>query len=440
MAARLEAEPATVAPSGPLPATVAGGGLGPRAATPVAAIADGPDRATRSGPSPGALDLGEPRSDGGSGLEHALARLERVAESATGAVADANAAAARLREALDTLPEGVIVCDEDGRARHRNARATTLLGDRTADVLVAGAIEELLADAAGGQPAERTLELYGPPRRTLRITAAPIHDGWRSLGTIAVLYDLTKQKQLESVRRDFVANVSHELRTPVSALGLLAETLASERDPGVVSRLAERIQTESFRVSRIIDDLLDLSRIDAEEARTREPVEVSLVIAEATERARAAAEAAGVEIVMNEPSPPVSVVGDRRQLVSALNNLLENAVKYSDAGATVWVSASSEAHHVDIVVRDEGIGIPARDLERIFERFYRVDPGRSRATGGTGLGLAIVRGVASNHGGRVWAESREGEGSTFTLRLPTGGPPPGEAPTQKVSADDSGAP
>jgi two-component system sensor histidine kinase SenX3 len=216
-----------------------------------------------------------------------------------------------------------------------------------------------------------------------------------------------------------VANVSHELKTPMGALGLLAETLVAETDASVAQRLASRIHTEAFRVSRIIDDLLDLSRIESEEAPPREPVLVNLLMAEAVERMRAAAEQRDVKIEMAEPTPPMAVLGDRRQLVSALYNLLENAVKFSYDGSTVTFTGTVGDGEVTLEVEDHGVGIPARDLDRVFERFYRVDQGRSRTTGGTGLGLSIVRHVAANHQARIEVESREGEGSTFRLILPT---------------------
>jgi two-component system sensor histidine kinase SenX3 len=209
----------------------------------------------------------------------------------------------------------------------------------------------------------------------------------------------------------------------VGSLGLLAETLAGEDDPEIVDRLAWRIQAEAQRVARIMDDLLDLTRIESEETPTREPVPVHLMVAQAVERVRPIAEQRGIRIRIGEPPHSLSVLGDRRQLVSALYNLLENAVKYSERGSAVEVGGRTDGHWVELRVRDHGMGIPAHDLERIFERFYRVGRGRGReagGAGGTGLGLAIVRHVASNHGGEVRVESHEGEGSTFTLRLPTG--------------------
>jgi len=310
------------------------------------------------------------------------------------------------------------VCDETGEVVFRNTRAVGLMGGRHGDALAAQAVVDLLSSAWQQGAAERTLDLYGPPRRTLAMRTQLIDDGRRSLGVIAIIDDISERRRLEEIRRDFVANVSHELKTPMGALGLLAETLVSETDPAVAQRLAGRIHSEAFRVSRIIDDLLDLSRIESEEAPPREPVLVNLAIAEAVERVRSAADQRHVKIEVHEPSPPVALLAERRQLVSALYNLVENAVKFSYDGGTVQVRGTAVGNEVVIEVEDHGVGIPARELERIFERFYRVDHGRSRQTGGTGLGLAIVRHVAANHHGRVEVDSREGEGSTFRLVLP----------------------
>jgi two-component system sensor histidine kinase SenX3 len=204
----------------------------------------------------------------------------------------------------------------------------------------------------------------------------------------------------------------------MGAIGLLAETLLSENEPEVAQRLAHRIHTEAFRISRVIDDLLDLSRIESEESPPREPVLINLVMAEAAERVRAAADQRDVKVALDEPTPPIAVLGDRRQLTSAVYNLLENAVKFSYEGGEVDCIGKIVSDEITVSVVDHGVGIPTRDLERIFERFYRVDHGRSRETGGTGLGLAIVRHVAQNHHGSVHVESREGEGTTFTLHLP----------------------
>ena len=365
--------------------------------------------------------------EGASGTDHRfldknLARLERAVDASVLARGEATVAAGRMAQALETIPQGVVICDDNGEVTFRNQAATMFSSARHGDALVGAAIEEMLHRALDGSGDTRTLDLFGPPRRTLVVTATPLDDERRTVGALAVIDDVSERRRLEAVRRDFVANISHELKTPIGALGLLAETLLAEDDPEISRRLAERMLTEAFRVGRTIDDLLALSRIEAEEAPTREPVPVHLVVAEAVERMRPAAEQQGIDVHVAEARRNITMLGDRRQLVSAIYNLLDNAVKYSDAGSTVdvRVSVSADGTRVAIDIEDHGIGIPTRDHERIFERFYRVDRGRSRDTGGTGLGLAIVRHVASNHGGEVRLASREGVGSTFTLVLPAG--------------------
>jgi len=338
----------------------------------------------------------------------------------------ASVARDRLAAALGAVSEGVVVCDPSGEIVYQNDQATAVMRVHSADVLAQQAVARMLA-AAGDMVQSQTLEFYGPPPRTLTIVASPIHDDAGRLGAVAVIEDVSERRRLEAVRRDFVANISHELKTPVGALALLAETLAAEDDPDIVNRLARRLQLESQRVARIVDDLLDLSRIESEDAPVREPVSVRLAMTQAAERMRPAAEQRSVTITTGAVSSCLTITGDRRQLVSAVFNLLENAVKYSEPGTTVDVRARRVGDRVELAVVDRGIGIPDRDIERIFERFYRVDRGRSRDTGGTGLGLAIVRHVVSAHGGEVSVESQEGSGSTFTLRLPLG-------PTTTVSA------
>jgi two-component system sensor histidine kinase SenX3 len=355
-------------------------------------------------------------------LDKNLVRLERAIDSAVLGRGDATVAAGRLAHALEAIPQGVVICDDNGAITFRNGAATTFSAARHGNALVSAAIDDMLQQTLDGRVEKRTLDLFGPPRRTLVVSAMPLDDARRTVGGLAIIDDVSERRRLEAVRRDFVANISHELKTPVGALGLLAETLLAEDDPAVARRLAERMLTEAFRVGRTIDDLLELSRIEAEEAPSREPIPVHLVVAEAVERMRPAAEQQGIEVRVAEARRTLAVMGDRRQLVSALYNLIDNAVKYSDAGSAVdvRVSVSSDGGLVAIEVQDHGIGIPTRDHERIFERFYRVDRGRSRETGGTGLGLAIVRHVAGNHDGEVRVTSREGDGSTFTLVLPAG--------------------
>jgi two-component system sensor histidine kinase SenX3 len=346
-------------------------------------------------------------------LEKAVAK-----EQATGV--SARASIERLRLGLDALPAGVVVTDSRGNVVLRNTSATHFLGVRHADVLVDEAVGSLLRTALAGEHRRQTLELYGPPKRTVVVSAVPVHDVGGVSGALAIIEDVTERSRLEAVRTDFVANISHELKTPVGALALLAEALVGESEPDIINRLAEKMVIEAHRVARIIEDLLELSRIELGESPHREVIRIGLIAAEAVERVRHLADHREIRIEVHEPSHRVNAVGDRRELVSAVANLVENGVKYSDPGSVVEVAARSDGTWVDIDVRDHGIGIPARDLDRIFERFYRVDRARSRETGGTGLGLAIVRHVATNHGGNVTVTSREGAGSTFTLRIPAG--------------------
>jgi two-component system sensor histidine kinase SenX3 len=358
-------------------------------------------------------------------LEKAVAREQATATAVRFSVE-------RLRHSLDALPTGVVVADERGAIVLRNEAACHFLGVRHADVLVDQAVGSHLRSALAGDHRRQTLELYGPPKRTIVVTAVPVDNETGTFAALATIEDVTDRSRLEAMRTDFVANISHELKTPVGALALLAEAIIGEDESSVVTRLAEKMVSEAHRMGRTIEDLLELSRIELGESPHREVVSVGLVAAEAIERVRNLAEQRGIAIDVVEPSRWLTAIGDRRQLVSAVANLVENGVKYSDPGAPVEVSARTDGMWVDIVVRDRGIGIPARDLDRIFERFYRVDRARSRETGGTGLGLAIVRHVATNHGGSVSVTSQEGGGSTFTLRIPVGPGPVAVSPLEEA--------
>jgi two-component system sensor histidine kinase SenX3 len=237
---------------------------------------------------------------------------------------------------------------------------------------------------------------------------------------LVLVEDRTESRRLDEVRRDFVANVSHELKTPVGALSLLAEAVqAASDDPEAVRRFSARMQQESTRLTSLVQDLIDLSRvqIDAPLAATASQIPVADVVADALDRSYETAAAKRIELIA-DAEEHVTVRGDRSQLSAALGNLVENAVNYSPEETRVAVTVKLAGGTVEIAVTDQGIGIPERDLERIFERFYRVDPARSRATGGTGLGLAIVKHIAATHGGEVSVWSVEGNGSTFTLKLP----------------------
>jgi two-component system sensor histidine kinase SenX3 len=278
-----------------------------------------------------------------------------------------------------------------------------------------------------GQTREGEIDLsgssFGGRRTSFAVRVAPLGPD----GLILLLAeDQTESRRVEEVRRDFVANISHELKTPVGALALLAETMEEAADdPDAVRRFAGRMRQEASRLTYLVQDLITLSRIQAAEPMPDPiPVDLSAVVTEALDRVRMKASARGIDLVA-ACDERVHVLGDEDLLVTALRNLLENAVAYSPERTRVVVSASrNRARTAQISVADQGIGIPERDLERIFERFYRVDPARSRATGGTGLGLAIVKHVMAAHRGKVTVWSQEGVGSTFTLQMPIVSKPP----------------
>jgi two-component system sensor histidine kinase SenX3 len=249
-----------------------------------------------------------------------------------------------------------------------------------------------------------------------------VHAEVRQLVESFILVDATDESEsvrLEKTRRDFVANVSHELKTPVGALALLAEAvLDASDDQDEVRRFSAKIMQEATRLGTLVTELIALSRLQgAEKLPELSDTEIDVVINEALSRSKLAAESVNISITTDEPSGFV-VPGDRSLLVTALTNLLDNAVAYSPPGSPVSVSRRLVDGHVEIAVTDRGIGIAEEQQIRVFERFYRVDKARSRATGGTGLGLAIVKHVAANHGGEVKLWSLPGTGSTFTLRIP----------------------
>ena len=354
-------------------------------------------------------------------MDAALTQLETLVDEKVADTGDVAIDSNRLEIALGRVTQGVVICNEDGTVVFRNTRAVELFGVEP-DEETESLIGDLLLSATEGKVQERSIQLQGPPALQLDATAFPLDDKWRTVGGVLVVDDHSERTRLEAVRRDFVTNISHELKTPVGALALLAETLSIEDDIVVVHRLARRVQAEASRVERVVDDLIDLSRIQSEETPVRERVAVHLIVAQAAERVRVAAQDKEMTINFGEPPQRLWVLGDRRQLVSAVFNLLENAVKYSPVGSVVEVrgrvSRESGGSRVEISVRDQGIGIAERDHDRIFERFYRVESTRAVNVGGTGLGLAIVRHVVVNHGGEVLVESQEGGGSTFTLVLP----------------------
>nr|WP_238338318.1 ATP-binding protein [Pedococcus badiiscoriae] len=277
---------------------------------------------------------------------------------------------------------------------------------------------------------EAQLELprgpLGQARSIMHARVAPLGDSH----VLLLVEDHTQARRVEEVRRDFVANVSHELKTPVGGLGLLAEAIQDAKDdPEAVERFASRMQVESHRLAQLVKEIVDLSRLQVADT-LHEPrlVNVAAAVHEAIDYSRVGADAKQIEIA-EACTPDLKVFGDEDLIVTAVRNLIGNAVAYSDPGSRVAVGGRLAGEMVEITVTDQGHGIPASEQTRIFERFYRVDGARSRATGGTGLGLAIVKHICANHGGDVDVWSEEGRGSTFTIRLPaavdrTGSPSP----------------
>ena len=371
-----------------------------------------------------AMRIGVYRPEDGSAdtLDALMVRIERAVRDMRAELHDAGEVRERMQGGLDAIPQAILVFDDTGMIIAHNAAAEAFIEARHSDAIVGAAASELVASALAGHSANRTLELFGPPRRSIVVSSSPLSTE-SSPAAVVMVEDITEIRRLEDMRTDFVANISHELKTPVGAISLLAETLQAENDPVVIRRLASRVHSEAIRVGHTIEDLLELSRIEVEEPEEFRIVEVDDIVEESLDRIRPAAEQVGITVTGPDRKVDLLVRGDRRQLISAISNLLDNAVKYSDPGSAVQVDAVRDGSDVCIVVADEGIGIPVRDIERVFERFYRVDQARSRQTGGTGLGLAIVRHVVVNHEGRIEVESRLGEGSSFTLRLPAASRP-----------------
>jgi two-component system sensor histidine kinase SenX3 len=256
----------------------------------------------------------------------------------------------------------------------------------------------------------------GEGRHELTVNVIPLTEDDLVL---VLLSDESEAQRVHEVRRDFVANISHELKTPIGALSLLSEAvLGAKNDPEAVEKFANRMQTESKRLTDLVQEIINLSRLqDSDPLSVPSELQVGDLIREAIDQTQVTADSRQI-VVTNSGDVDGLILGDREQLIMAIQNLIENAINYSPEGTKVTVTSKVEGGIVDISVTDQGIGIPDADLDRIFERFYRVDPARSRLTGGTGLGLSIVKHVALKHGGEVKVWSSESVGSTFSLRLP----------------------
>lgn len=328
---------------------------------------------------------------------------------------------------LSVLSSSAVVLDESDSVVKASSAAYALGLVRGGRLAVEPMLNMARDTRRDGEIRQGELDL--PRRGTGRGDTLAVSARVAPLGSRLVLLlveDLTEARRIEAVRRDFVANVSHELKTPTGALSLLSEAVMdASDDPEAVERFAGRMQIEATRLTNLVQELIDLSRVQNDDPlEDAEPVKVETLVAEAIDRCRQ--QAGSKQITMaSAGAEGLTVWGNRGQLVGALGNLVENAVNYSPAHTRVGIAArrmsSPGGDLIEIAVTDQGIGISEKDRERVFERFYRVDPARSRATGGTGLGLAIVKHVAASHGGEVTVWSSEGQGSTFTLRLPESG-------------------
>ena len=319
----------------------------------------------------------------------------------------------RFMDALDLLPIGIVIVDLKQDRRVRNNAAAAMTGVRYVDILVDQAVDAMIDEIKAAKSGKRILEAVAGTTRYFKISGQSMDDQ-RGIVTVE---DITEKSRIDTVQTDFVANLSHELKTPIGAVAALADSLNGETQTEVVWRLAERIVTESHRMSRIVDDLLDLSRVEFGGTEEWTDIDLAAVLVEVVSTNQYAAKRQGLGLSLTGSSE-LLVRGDRSQLVSVFSNLVDNAIKYSEIGGVVNVNSAVKDDEIVLSVTDHGIGIAERDQKRIFERFYRVDKARSRATGGTGLGLSIVRHIVLEHGGAIDVRSEEGVGSTFTVRLP----------------------
>ena len=330
-----------------------------------------------------------------------------------------------IASVLSVLSSSAVVLDSNDRVLRASAAARAfglVKGDRLMVTELAALARQVRRD---GEIREGEFEVpvprLGGRTTSFAVRVAPLGAAIGGGGLVLLLAeDQTESRRVDEVKRDFVANTSHELKTPVGALALLAETIEDAADDAeAVRRFASKMRQEAQRLTNLVQDLITLSRIQAvEPVPDPRPVALDTVVAEAVDRCRMRANARGITLA-SVGSRGLSVLGDEDLLVTALRNLLENAVAYSPEKTRVVITTRKTPEgHAELSVADQGIGIPERDLERIFERFYRVDPARSRATGGTGLGLAIVKHVMAAHNGKVTVRSVEGDGSTFTLSIP----------------------
>ncbi len=329
----------------------------------------------------------------------------------------------RLEVIIESITEGILVTGRDGRVVLANGALGRLFGLRAsvqgrpaAEIVRHSAIQDAISHSLE-QCVARALEVEMTGRLHLDVHVAPIRRGSECVGVVTVFYDITRLRQLERMRRDFVANVSHELRTPLTAIKGYAETLTNGAlaDPAAAARFIAIISSHADRLNRLLDDLLDLSRLESDQMQVEKaPCNLRALVESCANSTVGASAQKNISILV-EIAADIEVCCDPKFIEQALINLLDNAIKYTPDGGEVRVSTRRESARLWLDVADTGIGIPLADMGRIFERFYRVDKGRSRAMGGTGLGLAIVRHAVEAHGEKVLVQSKLGEGTTFSV-------------------------
>ena len=320
------------------------------------------------------------------------------------------------RASIDALPIGIIFADSTGDIVHKNPAAKKIFDNHKQKI--GPTISELIEVSLTGVQLKRELSLSEETDQKLKFISQPVEIATHRYGVVIAIQDISEQERLDATRRDFVANISHELKTPIGAMVILSETLQAEEDKNLLRELSERIAQEAHRLAGTIDDLSQLSQIEHGSKQSFEIIPINYPVRTAIARVSSVAKQKGVDINLTEDHD-LYLMGDHIQITSAIYNLLDNAMKYTEEDTgKIEITIKDKDTNIELTISDNGIGIPEASHTRVFERFYRVDPSRSRGSGGTGLGLAIVRHVVLNHEGKIVMSSTEGQGTSFTLSFP----------------------
>ncbi|MDP2210536.1 MAG: ATP-binding protein [Candidatus Aquicultor sp.] len=355
--------------------------------------------------------------------------LNNLAVKLRGRIEELRSEKAKVELILDNMAEGILLLNDYGDVILTNPSVERIFDVKTADAIgrpvlysiKSHDLDDVVQESmASGEEVLDEIELQTPFRQ-LRVRALPIISGGDEKQTLVVVRNITRQKHVERLRKDFIANVSHELKTPLTGLKLLSETLlrSIDSDPSSSKVFIKRLDKELSALIYLVRELIDLSRIETPESTTeRSPVDLGKLIQEVVSSFTQLAANKSLHLTFNAPEDIPFILGDRDQLLTLVRNLVDNAIKYAFAGGRIDIKLEKTVAMVNLIVADNGIGMAKREIPRIFERFYRVDKARSRETGGTGLGLSIVKHIAENHNATIDVESKLGIGSTFTIRFP----------------------